>query len=67
MKGSQNNIMPAGPLMNEHRLIERLIAVLKKETESMAAGSELNTLFIKEAAEATLIPPDVISLIRKEL
>ena len=43
--------MPAGPLMKEHRLIERMIAVIKKETEDLASGRELDTLFIKESAD----------------
>jgi hemerythrin-like domain-containing protein len=51
MKKTEGSIMPAGPLMKEHRLIERMIAVIKKETEDLTSGKELDTLFIKEAAD----------------
>lgn len=51
MQKSQGSIMPAGPLMKEHRLIERMIAVIKKETEDLTSGKELNTFFIQEAAD----------------
>jgi hemerythrin-like domain-containing protein/rubredoxin len=51
MEKSQGSIMPVGPLMKEHRLIERMIAVIKKEIENLASGKELDTLFIKETAD----------------
>ncbi len=51
MKESKERILPAGPLMKEHRLIERMIAVLKKETENLESGSDLDTFLIKEAAD----------------
>jgi len=51
MQKSQGSIMPAGPLMKEHRLIERMITVIKKETADLASGKELDPLFIKEAAD----------------
>jgi len=51
MNKSQGSIMPAGPLMKEHRLIERMIAVLKKEIENLESGDELDIPFIKEAID----------------
>ncbi len=51
MKEAQRGIMPAGPLMKEHRLIERMIALISKEAQSLEAGREPDTLFIKEAAD----------------
>lgn len=51
MVEKSGNILPAGPLMIEHRLIERMIAVIRKEAEHLEAGSELNTLFIKKAVD----------------
>ena len=47
----QGKIMPIGPLMKEHRLIERLIAVLRKGVQALDSGQQLDTLFIKEAAD----------------
>lgn len=51
MKELKEQVMPAGPLMREHRLIERMIAVLKKETERLASDGDLDMIFIKETAD----------------
>ncbi len=34
---------PAGPLMIEHRLIERMVALLERELETMKTSAEVNT------------------------
>jgi hemerythrin-like domain-containing protein len=39
-------MMPIGPLMKEHRLIERLIALLEKELGRLKEGEELDDGFI---------------------
>jgi len=44
-------MMPVGPLMIEHRLIERMIAVIKKKTELMKNGGRIDTRFIDEAVD----------------
>ena len=38
-------MMPAGPLMIEHRLIERMIALLKKELQSIKAREKVDLSF----------------------
>lgn len=44
-------MMPVGPLMIEHRLIERMIAVIKRKTELMKNGGRIDTRFIEEAVD----------------
>jgi len=51
MKRTLGSIMPVGPLMKEHRLIERMISLLKKETEYLESGSGLDTFFIKDTVD----------------
>ncbi len=38
--------MPAGPLMSEHRLIERVVPVLKSEIERLNKTDKIDTCFI---------------------
>jgi hemerythrin-like domain-containing protein len=40
-------MMPIGPLMIEHRLIERMIAVIKKETDKYKLEGSINPQFIE--------------------
>ena len=42
---------PAGPLMIEHRLIERMIRLLKKEIELIESGKKPDPEFIYCAAD----------------
>ncbi|MFH1035723.1 MAG: hemerythrin domain-containing protein [Pseudomonadota bacterium] len=42
---------PIGPLMHEHRLIERMLAVLGQEIASLEAGDQPDLEFIGQAAE----------------
>ncbi len=51
MKKTQDMIMPVGPLMKEHRLIERLIALLEKEIQSLQSGKAVDIPFIKGTAD----------------
>jgi hemerythrin-like domain-containing protein len=44
-------MMPIGPLMKEHRLIERLIALLEKELGRLKEGEELDGDFIDVAVD----------------
>lgn len=43
-------MLPIGPLMREHRLIERMVEKLKKEIESIKKGN-VNTVFIDTAVD----------------
>jgi len=51
MKDSSNKILPVGPLMKEHRLIERMIALLMREAKNLESGADLDAGFIKEAVD----------------
>lgn len=42
---------PVAPLMIEHRLIERMIALLGKEVEEMGSGKKPDTAFISAAVD----------------
>lgn len=44
-------MLPIAPLMIEHRLIERMIVLMKKETERLEAGGEPDIAFIDDAVE----------------
>lgn len=44
-------MLPVGPLMIEHRLIERMIAVLKKETERIEQGNDPDARFLETALD----------------
>jgi hemerythrin-like domain-containing protein len=44
-------MMPIGPLMKEHRVIEKMIAYLKRESGKIAAGMEVDPLFIDAAVD----------------
>ncbi len=44
-------MMPIAPLMIEHRLIERMAAVVEMQAESMQAGQELDPRFIPEVVD----------------
>jgi hemerythrin-like domain-containing protein len=44
-------MMPIGPLMKEHRLIERLIAVMEKEIERLEEGEGLDPHFVDVAVD----------------
>lgn len=42
---------PIGPLMHEHRLIERMIAVIAKKKDAMARSRTVDTVFIETAVD----------------
>ena len=44
-------MQPRGPLMIEHRLIERMIALIKKEIERLQESSTANPVFIDTAVD----------------
>jgi len=44
-------VMPIGPLMTEHRLIERMIALIKKELERIKKENRVNSDFIEAAVD----------------
>ena len=44
-------MMPIGPLMIEHRLIERMIALLKKESARIRSTGQVNVEFILSAVD----------------
>ncbi len=43
--------MPIGPLMKEHRLIERMIALMERELFRLTDGEEMDPVFIDVAAD----------------
>ena len=44
-------MMPIGPLMKEHRLIEKMISLMKNEIEKMKKFAKANPLFIDIAVD----------------
>ena len=42
---------PIGPLMREHRLIERMVGLLKGELDSIRGKGEVDRLFIEKAVD----------------
>ncbi|MFX1466891.1 MAG: hemerythrin domain-containing protein, partial [Promethearchaeota archaeon] len=44
-------MMPIGPLMIEHRLIERIVPVLKEELNRIDKTNEVNPIFIETAVD----------------
>ena len=44
-------MMPVGPLMKEHRLIERMIRVMNREVEDIRKAGEANPIFIDTAVD----------------
>ena len=44
-------MMPIAPLMIEHRLIERMIRVIKRETEALGAAGKVRPEFIDRAVD----------------
>lgn len=44
-------VMPIGPLMTEHRLIERMIELMKKEVERIKKVKGVNSEFIEKAVD----------------
>ena len=44
-------MMPIGPLMIEHRLIERMIALLKKESARIRSTAQVNVKFVISALD----------------
>ena len=44
-------MMPIGPLMIEHRLIERMVDLLKKEFHTISETQVIDTSFIEEAID----------------
>lgn len=46
-----HRMMPVGPLMIEHRLIERMIGVMRKEAERIGAGGAPDADFVDSAVD----------------
>jgi hemerythrin-like domain-containing protein len=44
-------MLPVGPLMIEHRLIERMINIIEDELEKIKKKNEINPIFIDEAVD----------------
>ncbi|MCB2189841.1 MAG: hemerythrin domain-containing protein [Deltaproteobacteria bacterium] len=44
-------MQPIGPLMHEHRLIERMVAMIGKQAALIEKGGEPNTAFIADAVD----------------
>lgn len=51
-------MMPIGPLMVEHRLIERMIEVIRKKTQSMRKEGKVDVAFVEEAVDFIRIYAD---------
>jgi hemerythrin-like domain-containing protein len=47
----KRKMMPAGPLMIEHRLIERMIALLEKEAQRLKGGCNADPEFLRSAVD----------------
>lgn len=45
------HMMPIGPLMKEHRLIERMVALMKKELQRIGEENQVNPGFIDVAVD----------------
>lgn len=46
-----NNILPVGPLMKEHRFIERMIAIIGKECRKIAKTNQPDLLFLGDVVD----------------
>jgi len=44
-------MQPIGPLMHEHRLIERMVAMIRQQAEAIRRGKEPDSNFIHDAVE----------------
>jgi hemerythrin-like domain-containing protein len=44
-------MQPIGPLMHEHRLIERMVALIQKQAKRLQEGAEPDSKFIADAVE----------------
>ncbi|MFX0049145.1 MAG: hemerythrin domain-containing protein, partial [Candidatus Hermodarchaeota archaeon] len=44
-------MLPIGPLMAEHRIIEKMIALMQKEIEKIKKFNKVNPLFIDTAVD----------------
>ncbi|MCB2190459.1 MAG: hemerythrin domain-containing protein [Deltaproteobacteria bacterium] len=44
-------MQPIGPLMHEHRLIERMVAIIQKQANQLRDGAEPDSEFIADAVE----------------
>jgi hypothetical protein len=52
-------MQPIGPLMIEHRLIERMIAIMKRELSRVQTERKLNPVFIDTAVEVNGLSPEL--------
>lgn len=59
-------MLPIGPLMIEHRLIERMIVLLAKEAARMEAEKNINVLFLDAAVDFILIYGDRLHHAKEE-
>lgn len=44
-------MQPIGPLMHEHRLIERMVALIQKQAKQLREGADPDSKFIADAVE----------------
>ncbi|MFH2128073.1 MAG: hemerythrin domain-containing protein, partial [Pseudomonadota bacterium] len=44
-------MQPIGPLMHEHRLIERMVALIQKQANQLQEGAKPDSRFIDDAVE----------------
>ncbi|MCF8124481.1 MAG: hemerythrin domain-containing protein [Desulfarculaceae bacterium] len=44
-------MQPIGPLMHEHRLIERMVALIQKQAKHLQGGAEPDSKFIADAVD----------------
>jgi len=47
----ETDILPIGPLMIEHRLIERVVTLLEKELARIREGNQVNAFFLTSAID----------------
>ncbi len=51
MSGARKDILPAGPLMKEHRLIEKMVGLIDKKMGQFSKDKKADVEFIKTAVD----------------
>ena len=50
LASGEMNMWPIGPLMREHRIIERMVALMRREADRLKSGGMLEPVFIDRVA-----------------
>ncbi|MDD5195100.1 MAG: hemerythrin domain-containing protein [Candidatus Omnitrophica bacterium] len=57
-KKTQSDMLPIAPLMIEHRLIERMVALFEKELNAISQKSQVNADFLTQAVDFYIVYAD---------